>query len=157
MPTPLDFAASIQTMSSIELDQNSAQIRSMLLDTGNAILESWIVAHDERPTQDTHEGFRLLGLHRQAARNDPSFNACRESCRELIYQCNVAKIEENPENAARHLRLAASVLSHLALFIDGKLENARLGEFCCSARPIRSRDAAFELAYDTNHQQGDTS
>jgi hypothetical protein len=34
------------------------------------------------------------------------------------------------------------VARHLVLFIDGKLENAGLGEFCCSSRPLRARDAA---------------
>ncbi len=41
---------------------------------------------------------------------------------------------------ARHLRLAAMVARHLVLFIDGKLENAGLGEFCCSSRPLRQRE-----------------
>ena len=40
-----------------------------------------------RPTA-TVEGFRLLALHRQGARGDPSFNACRETCRELVYHRN---------------------------------------------------------------------
>lgn len=43
---------------------------------------------------------------------------------------------------ARRVRLAAMVARHLALFIDGKLEVAGLGEFCCSARPLRENEAA---------------
>ena len=65
------------------------------------------------PTEETSEGFRLLAPHRQGARGDPSFNACRETCRELAYHHN------------------------LALFIGGKLENAKMGEFCCAAKPLR--------------------
>jgi hypothetical protein len=30
------------------------------------------------------------------------------------------------------------VVKHLVLFIDGKLENAGLGEFCCASRPLRA-------------------
>jgi len=37
------------------------------------------------------------------------------------------------------VRLMAMVVMHLFLFVSGKLENARLGEFCCSARPLHAR------------------
>lgn len=114
-----------------------------LLDASERVVEDWLRAHGRKPTQGVVEGFRLLALHRQAARGDPSFNACRESCRELIYQCNMARAAPDAGECARRLRLAASVAAHLALFIAGKLENARLGEFCCSARGLRQgADAA---------------
>ena len=85
------------------------------------------------------EGYRLLALHRQGARGDPSFNACRESCRELIYHCNMSMVEI--ADLPTHLRFAAMVCRHLLLFISGKLENSGLGEFCCAARPLRTREA----------------
>ncbi len=50
------------------------------------------------------EGFRLLALHRQGARGDPSFNACRETCRELVYHAIVARMLDG-DDAARALRL----------------------------------------------------
>ena len=53
--------------------------------TGERVLERWLEARGETPTAARREGFRLLALHRQGARGDPSFNACRESCRELAY------------------------------------------------------------------------
>jgi len=30
------------------------------------------------------------------------------------------------------------VATHLLLFVGGKLEAAELGDFCCSARPLRA-------------------
>ena len=49
--------------------------------------------------------------------------------------------DQDPESseAPRHVRLMAMVVMHLFLFVSGKLENARLGEFCCSARPLHAR------------------
>ena len=59
------------------------------LAAGEEVLEHWLIAHDKAPTARQSEGFRLLALHRQAAKGDPSFNACRETCRELVYHYNV--------------------------------------------------------------------
>ena len=84
------------------------------------------------------EGFRLLALHRQGARGDASFNACRETCRELVYHRNLVCLDPEHPDTARRLRLGAMVARHLALFIGGKLEVAGLGEFCCSSRPLRA-------------------
>ena len=109
-----------------------------LLADAQAAVTAWLAAQGAEPTRDEVEGFALLGLHRQAARLDPSFNACRESCRELIYQCNVASAADDPAERARRLRLAAMVGAHIALFVAGKLETAGLGTFCCAARPVRA-------------------
>jgi len=113
-----------------------------LLALGEAILETWLAARGEPPAAETVEGFRLLALHRQGARGEPSFNACRETCRELVYHHNLVRLAPAHADVARRLRLGAMVARHLALFIGGKLEVAGLGEFCCSARPLRLRDAA---------------
>jgi hypothetical protein len=88
------------------------------------------------------EGFRLLALHRQGARGEPSFNACRETCRELVYYHNLIRLDPSHENLARRVRLAAMVAHHLALFVGGKLELAGLGTFCCSSRALRQQDTA---------------
>jgi len=103
-----------------------------LLIVGEAILETWLMARGEAPTTQPVEGFRLLALHRQGARGEPSFNACRETCRELVYHHNLVRLDPMHPDTARRLRLAAMVARHLALFIGGKLEVAGLGEFCCS-------------------------
>lgn len=112
-----------------------------LLSLGEGILEIWLIARGSTPTSGEVEGFRLLALHRQGARGEPSFNACRETCRELVYHRNLVRLDPNHPEAARRLKLAAMVARHLALFIGGKLEVAGLGEFCCSARPLRQHEA----------------
>ena len=115
-----------------------------LLAVGEAILETWLTAHGETPTLATAEGFRLLELHRRSARGDPSFNACRETCRELVYHHNLVRLDPAHPDTARRLRLGAMVARHLVLFIGGKLEVAGLGEFCCSARPLRRGEASAQ-------------
>ena len=117
-----------------------------LLALGDAILEIWLTAHDATPTTRTAEGFRLLALQRQGARGDASFNACRETCRELVYHHNLVRLDPAHPDTARWLRLGAMVARHLALFIGGKLEVAGLGEFCCASRPLRSQEANTQPA-----------
>lgn len=112
-----------------------------LLAVGEDVLSHWIVARGETPTGETREGFRLLALHRQGARGEPSFNACRETCRELVYHYNLITLEAAHPDTAKRLRLAAMVAKHLHLFVTGKMEVAGLGEFCCSSRPIHAAQA----------------
>jgi hypothetical protein len=112
-----------------------------LLQLGELTLESWVAARGVAPTAGSVEGFRLLALHRQGAQGDPSFNACRETCRELVYHHNLVRVAPADPDAARRIRLGAMVARHLALFIAGKLESAGLGEFCCSSRPLHQRGA----------------
>ncbi len=111
-----------------------------LLAMGEAVLEAWIESRDKDPTDDEVEGFRLLGLHRQGAKGDPSFNACRETCREIVYHRNVIHAETDSALQQRMVRLGAMVVRHLALFVGGKLQEAGLGDFCCSSRPVRQGD-----------------
>jgi len=124
----------------------ASEIADELLALGDAILEVWLSAHDTTPTTSSVEGFRLLALQRQGARGDASFNACRETCRELVYHRNLVCLEPAHPDTARRLRLDAMVARHLALFIGGKLEVAGLGEFCCASRPLRSQEANTQLA-----------
>jgi hypothetical protein len=112
-----------------------------LLALAETVLEHWIVARGEAPTHQTREGFRLLALHRQGAKGDPSFNACRETARELVYHYNLVTHEPGHPYTAKRVRLAAMVAKHLALFVGGKLEVANLGEFCCAAKPVRAAEA----------------
>jgi len=123
------------------LRENAAAYADELLMLGETILESWVLAYDKAPTGDTVEGFRLLALHRQGARGEPSFNACRETCRELVYHHNLVRLDPAHVDVPRRLRLGAMVARHLALFIGGKLEVAGLGDFCCSSRPLRQNEA----------------
>ena len=109
-----------------------------LLALGEEVLEHWITARGEEPTEETREGFRLLALHRQGAKGDPSFNACRETCRELVYHYNLITLDPGNLETERRLAMAALVANHLFLFVTGKMQVDKLGEFCCSSRPLHA-------------------
>ena len=136
-----DRADWIVAASDAALAASAPELADELLAMGEAVLERWLIAHDRAPTDREVEGFRLLGLHRQAAKGDPSFNACRETCRELVYHRNLVHHEPASPEVAKRVRIGAMVARHLALFVGGKLENAGLGEFCCSSRSLRQNDA----------------
>ncbi len=128
-----------------------------LVSRGEAVLEHWVTARGQEPTDRTHEGFRLIALHRQGARGEPSFNACRETVRELAYHYNLITLESAPlegsppegpppegppsqgkhDETAKRLEMMRMVARHLYLFVSGKMEVDGLGEFCCSSRPMR--------------------
>ncbi len=109
-----------------------------LLEMGEQVLEHWISGREQTPTEDKREGFRLLALHRQGARGEPSFNACRETCRELVYHYNLVTLEPDHPETGNRLRMASLVANHLLLFVSGKMQVKQLGEFCCSSRPIQA-------------------
>ena len=111
-----------------------------LLAASEEVLEHWIAARGEAPTDATREGFRLLALHRQGAKGDPSFNACRETCREIAWHYNLVTMQPEHTETTNRAEMLRMISSHLYLFISGKLQVAELGEFCCSAKPIRSAD-----------------
>jgi hypothetical protein len=108
-------------------------MRQELLAQAEAVLEEWVKARGEVPTTETSEGFRLLALHRQGARGVPSFNACRETCREIAYHYNLLAMKPDPKNEL----MMGLLVEHLRLFVRGKLEVEGLGEFCCASRPLR--------------------
>jgi len=114
-----------------------------LLQASEEILEHWITARGDVPTRDKREGFRLLALHRQGAKGDPSFNACRETCREIAYHYNLVTMRDEPADITDRLCMLAMISKHLYLFVSGKMQVAELGEFCCSAKSIRSADAVL--------------
>jgi hypothetical protein len=121
-----------------------------LLAASEAMLELWLDAHGLAPTAETREGFRLLALHRQGAQENPSFNACRETCREIAWHYNLLR-EGGPEQGSTHrLMMMGLVANHLLLFVRGKMEVAGVGEFCCSSRSVRSMDHVLQ----TNEARG---
>ncbi len=124
----------------LEQAVNGAQPSSPaeLLALGEEVLEHWVTARGETPTDAEREGFRLLALHRQGANGNPSFNACRETCRELVYHYNVLTMNPDPEAEQQRLRMMALVANHLFLFVSGKIETRQLGDFCCSSKPLRA-------------------
>mgnify|MGYP001825341244 FL=1 len=114
-----------------------ADMADEYLALGETVLEHWVIARGKEPTQDLREGFRVLALHRQGADKLPSFNACRESCRELAYHYNLVKMEPGHPDFDQRLRMMGLVANHLFWFVKGKMENEQLGEFCCSSKAVR--------------------
>ena len=120
---------------------NAVEKAARLLQLGEEVLEHWITTRDQAPTVDKREGFRVLALHRQGAKGDPSFNACRETCRELVYHYNLVTLDPGHEDVDKHVEMMRLVANHLYLFISGKMQVAGLGEFCCASKPIRTTAA----------------
>jgi hypothetical protein len=119
---------------------------AVVLSLGETVLEHWVRAQGVEPTNDLREGFRLLALHRQGCLGQPSFNACRETCRELVYHYNLITMEPAHENSTRRFRMMVLLASHLCLFVAGKMQVAELGDFCCSSRPVREDAARIDNA-----------
>jgi len=108
-----------------------------LLALAEEVLEHWIAARGADPTAEQIEGFRLLALHRQGARGVPSFNACRETCREIAYHYNLLRLEPDAARDEGRRRMMVMLTKHLVLFVSGKMQIEGLGEFCCASRPLR--------------------
>jgi hypothetical protein len=113
-----------------------------LLGLAEAALEHWVAARGQAPTAEEREGFRLLALHRQGTSGVPSFNACRETCREIAYHYNVLTMQPDAPPGDRMQVMMAMLVKHLALFVAGKMQVEGLGEFCCASRPLRTEPAA---------------
>lgn len=136
----------MRPMAAIERELDTALPAARLLTLAEEVLEAWIAAHGEDPTHDTREGFRLLALHHQGARGLPSFNACRETCREIAYHYNLLTAKDAAGDVGRLVQMMTLLVRHLALFVGGKLEVAGLGDFCCASRPIRTQ--ALNMAHE---------
>lgn len=124
----------------IETVSTGTDVRSgaaELLRVSEEVLEHWLLARDVEPTDEAREGFRLLALHRQGTKGDPSFNACRETCREVAYHFNLLTLQPEDEETTHRLEMMKMVSNHLLLFVSGKMQVAELGEFCCSSKPVR--------------------
>ena len=126
-----------QAIDTVSDDHGAAAGAAELLALSEEVIEHWVIARGDTPTDDQREGFRLLALHRQGAKGDPSFNACRETCREVAYHYNLITLQPKGTETTDRLAMMKMISSHLYLFISGKLQVAGLGEFCCSSRPIR--------------------
>jgi len=127
----------MRPISEIEPAIEQATTAPELLALGEEVLEHWLIAKGSRPTGAKSEGFRLLALHRQGAKGEPSFNACRETCRELAYHYNLVTIEPDHVDTGLRLAMMRLIASHVYYFVSGKLHVDQLGEFCCSSRDMR--------------------
>ncbi len=116
----------------------SGKPASDYLQAGEDTLCQWASARGLDPTTEEREGFRLLALHRQGAKGEPSFNACRETCRELAYHYNLITMEPDHPDTTQRLEMMRLVAMHLYLFVSGKMQVEGLGEFCCASRPLRT-------------------
>jgi hypothetical protein len=139
------IAAIEEWIESFTIEGADAASPGEMLRAGEEVLENWLVANDKTPTFSVKEGFRLLALHRQAAQGEPSFNACRETCREVCYRFNMAGSGLAPAEWRSNLATLRRVVQHLVYFIGGKLRNAQLGEFCCASRTVRNDPAEAEF------------
>lgn len=108
------------------------------LRAGEDTLCQWALGRGLEPTHEQREGFRLLALHRQGSKGEPSFNACRETCRELAYHYNLITMEPDHPDTDKRLEMMRLVAMHLYLFVSGKMQVEGLGEFCCASRPLRT-------------------
>jgi hypothetical protein len=109
-----------------------------LVGVAEEVLAHWVLARGAAPTEHTREGFRLLALHHQGTRGVPSFNACRETCREIAWHFNLLTLEPAHAEAPHRVRMMRMLVKHLLLFVRGKLEIEGLGDFCCASRPLRT-------------------
>lgn len=134
----ISFEAIEQDIDGIAVTHDPVAAATSLLKDGEIILEKWVSAHGQEPTLDEKEGFRLLALHRQGCKDIPSFNACRETCREIAYHYNLLTQEPAVESGSR-LTMMKMVTKHLLYFVSGKLQEAELGDFCCSSRLVRTQ------------------
>ncbi len=130
-----------------EIEQHLAQLIAAppaasdapaLLELAEQVLEAWVRARGGSPTAEQQEGFRLLALHRQGSHQLPSFNACRETCREIAYHYNLLQLQPQHPQAASRAQMMALLVNHLCLFVLGKCQSEALGEFCCASRPVRA-------------------
>ncbi len=121
---------------------HAADAARNLLTIAEQALEHWVTGRGEAPSAERNEGFRLLALHRQGARGEPGFNACRESCREVAYHYNLLCGEPGHPQAAQRQRMMALLAKHVVLFVSGRMQQQQLGEFCCASRPLRAAPAA---------------
>lgn len=119
-------------------DDAPGEVADAALALSEEVVEHWVAGRGLRPTGDRREGFRLLALHRQGAQGEPSFNACRETCRELAYHVNLLIMQPDHPDTDQRRRMIVHLAKHLFLFITGKMAEHEIGEFCCSSRPLRT-------------------
>jgi len=141
----------MRSVAELETEIETPQCAADYLRIGEEILENWITSHDGVPTNDKKEGFRILALQRQGAKGDPSFNACRETARELVYHYNLVTLEPDHQDVKSRLVMLQMVARHLVLFVGGKLQVSGLGEFCCSSKGLRLNKQELESLGEEIH------
>jgi len=142
-----DLAGIENTIDSLQLNGQPVAASEQLLGLAERVLEAWVAARHEEPTRETKEGFRLLALHKQGSRGVPSFNACRETCREIVYHYNLIHAGQDTELLSKQRAMMAMLVKHLSLFVSGKMQVEGLGEFCCASKPLRLKSTSDESTF----------
>jgi hypothetical protein len=108
--------------------EEPAPIAAELVQLSEEILEHWLLAKGETPAEQSDETLRLLALQTQCAATEPSFEACRSACLEVLDQGNLVAAE--PEHAATVERLLVAVAAafHLYSFVTSRMAEAGLRE-----------------------------
>lgn len=127
-----------------------AHIAESYLEMANETMLHWLAARELEPTDEKKEGFSLLAWHRQACKGDPTFNACRETCREVAYHYNLITLDPTHEATSKRLNMMRMVTKHLYLFITNKMMDEKVGEFCCSSKVNRLNK------HEINQKAGDS-
>lgn len=149
LDTPFKSLAEVEAALDVcEREAGPADAARAMLALAEETLQYWIMARGDTPTDSLREGFRLLALHRQGAQDLPSFNACRETCREIAYHYNLLCAQSDQDDSdhdadrsttlGQQQRMMAMLTRHLLLFVGGKMQVEGLGEFCCASRPLRA-------------------
>lgn len=126
------------------IDGVASEIAQDYLRAGEEVMLNWLAAKNLEPTDKEKEGFLLLAWQRQASKGDPSFNACRETCREIAWHYNLLTMEPDHEDTPKRILMMHMVTKHLLLFIGNKMQDEQVGEFCCSSRVNRLNKAKIE-------------
>ncbi len=130
--------AEIETLLDADVpDGSPAAIAADYLALADETMLHWLAARELEPTDAKKEGFSLLAWHRQACKGDPTFNACRETCREIAYHYNLVTLDPEHEATRARLNMMRMVTKHLYLFITNKMMDEKVGEFCCSSKVNR--------------------
>ena len=130
--------AEIETLLDADVpDGSPANIAAAYLALAAETMLHWLAARELEPTDAKKEGFSLLAWHRQACKGDPTFNACRETCREIAYHYNLVTLDPEHEATRARLNMMRMVTKHLYLFITNKMMDEKVGEFCCSSKVNR--------------------
>ena len=127
-----------------------ADIAADYLEMADDTMLHWLKARDLEPTNEKKEGFILLARQRQACKGDPTFNACRETCREIAWHYNLVTLDPDHTLTSKRLNMMRMVTKHLYLFITNKMMDEKVGEFCCSSKVNRLNK------HEMNHKTGDS-
>ncbi len=141
-PTAMERLDAIIAMPTAALASAGGRLADELLLIGETALESWVRSRGETPTEATVGGLPAAGAAPPGRARRAELQRLPRDLPRAGLSPQLRRRRDRCAETVRKLRLGAMVARHLVLFIDGKLETAGLGEFCCSSRAVRQHDAA---------------